>query len=103
MKKVLLICMGGMSSSIMANKINERIKREDKNIEAKFCGVTQGKKEIEEKNYDLYLLSPQVKMHLNSLLKIAHENHKILVQVPIDAYSPLEKNLNKLYSIILEN
>ena len=69
MKKILLVCNAGMSTSILVSKMKKsaEAKGVDVSIEAKALSVA--KKEIAE--MDIILLGPQIRYELNNVKKIA--------------------------------
>ena len=59
MKKILLLCDAGMSTSLMVKKMKEAA--EKKGIETEIAAVSIAKFEENLDNYDVFLLGPQVK------------------------------------------
>lgn len=103
MKKVLIICNAGMSSSLMARKTTDYLTREGKDIKVKATTVAEGDKIIRDGDYDLYLISPQMRMHFKKLESTAIEVNKKISKIPFDAYSPTDFGVKKLADIIDEN
>ncbi|MBM7643703.1 cellobiose-specific phosphotransferase system component IIB [Streptococcus loxodontisalivarius] len=62
MAKALIICVAGMSSSLMAKKTTEYFEKQGKDIQVDAINANEAKKVIENKEFDLYLVSPQAKM-----------------------------------------
>ena len=54
-KQALIICAGGMSSSMIAKKTMALLQEQGEDIEMDAVGVPEGQKRIEADNYDLYL------------------------------------------------
>lgn len=96
MKKGLIICNAGMSSSMIAQKVTKFFEGRDLPILIEATTVTKGKEIIEKDQYDLYLLSPQVKMASESLTKSAKAKNKPLLNIEPDAYLPTEESTVKL-------
>ena len=69
MKKILLLCAAGMSTSLMVKKMTEAAAK--KGIEAEIKAVGLEKFEENLNNYDVFLLGPQVKYKKAELEKIA--------------------------------
>lgn len=69
MKKILLVCNAGMSTSMLVAKMKKaaETKGVDVSIEAK--SLSEAKKEIAE--VDIVLLGPQIRYELNNVKKIA--------------------------------
>ncbi len=69
MKKILLVCNAGMSTSMLVKKMQDAAKELniDTSIEAK--SLADAKKEITEA--DIILLGPQVRYELDNVKKVA--------------------------------
>ena len=74
MKKILLLCDAGMSTSIIVKKMKEAAL--SKNIEVEIKAVGIGSFEENLDYYDVFLLGPQVKFRKNELSKIAETKNK---------------------------
>lgn len=74
MKKILLCCSAGMSTSLLVNKMKDAAK--DKNIEVEIWAEPLDKAHDEVPKADVVLLGPQVKYALPELKKIADEHRK---------------------------
>lgn len=70
-KKALIICAGGMSSSMIAKKTMTFLQEQGEDIEMDAVGVPEGQKRIEADKYDLYLVSPQTRMNFKQLADAA--------------------------------
>ncbi|NVF12519.1 PTS cellobiose transporter subunit IIB [Anaerococcus sp. AGMB00486] len=103
MKKVLVLCNAGMSSSLIAKKAFDYFKKENKEIEVTATTVMQGETTIKDGEYDLYLLSPQMRMNFKKFEKIANENDKKIVQIPFNAYAPTESGVKNIVKLIKDN
>lgn len=103
MKKVLIICNAGMSSSLMAKKASNFLSDKGKDVKVEATTVAEGDKIIREGDYDLYLISPQMRMHFKKLESTANEVNKKISKIPFDAYSPTDFGVKKLADIIDEN
>ena len=103
MKKALIICAGGMSSSVIAKKTTESLQGKGKEIQVDATSQSQGANTIAKDEYDLYLVSPQTKMYFDSLEKSAKKYNKPIVNIPPQAYVPIPMVIDKLSNVILEN
>lgn len=103
MKKVLIICAGGMSSSVIDKKSTEFFKQKGQSIELDATFASQGASVIAKDDYDLYLVSPQTKMYFANLEKAAIKQNKPIVNIPPQAYVPIPMGIEKLAKVIEEN
>lgn len=102
--KVLLMCAGGMSSSLMAKQVTTYFQSQGKDIVVTATGVGSGKEELKKTAaFDLYLVSPQVRMYFEPIQELTIKAQKSLAQVPGTAYAPVPKSIGELASLILEN
>ncbi|MFS1664466.1 PTS cellobiose transporter subunit IIB [Streptococcus sp. zg-JUN1979] len=101
-KRALIICAGGMSSSLIAKKTAAFLKDEDYVVEMDAVGVPEGQKRIDSDAYDLYLISPQTKMHFKQLEKAAAKKGKPIVQIPPQAYVPIPMGIEKMANLVRE-
>ncbi|GGB56427.1 PTS cellobiose transporter subunit IIB [Virgibacillus dakarensis] len=102
MKNVLIICAGGMSSSLMAKKTTEFLKSKGNEIAVEATSATEGGKMIEKGNFDLYLVSPQTKMYYKQLKEAGDRAGKPVVNIPPQAYVPIPMGIEKLGNVILQ-
>lgn len=103
MKKALIICAAGMSSSLMAKKTTDFLKNGGNDVEIEATTVAQGDAEIRAKNFDLYLISPQTKMFLDQFQKAGNDVDAKVVSIPFDAYVPIPMGIEKLAKLVLSN
>ncbi len=102
MKKALIICAGGMSSSLLAKKATEYLKGKEHDIEVDAVSATEGGKKIENSDFDLFLVSPQTKMYYQNLKKAGDRVGKPVVNIPPQAYVPIPMGIEKLGNLILQ-
>lgn len=102
MKKVLIICAAGMSSSLMAKKTTEYFKSKGQDIVLDAISANEGGKLIEKGEFDLYLVSPQTKMYFNKLKETGDRAGKPVVNIPPQAYVPIPMGIEKLGNVILQ-
>lgn len=103
MTKALIICAGGMSSSLIAKKTQTLLAEQGHDIEMNAVGVPEGGKKITAAEYDLYLISPQTKMHFKQFEEAAKKVGKPIVQIPPQAYIPIPMGIEKMAKLVLEN
>ncbi|MCO8287277.1 PTS cellobiose transporter subunit IIB [Tetragenococcus halophilus] len=102
MKNVLIICAGGMSSSVLAKKTTETLKEQGNDIQVEATSTNEGREMIEKAKYDLYLVSPQTKMYYDQLKKTGERSGKPVVSIPPQAYVPVPMGIKKLSQLILQ-
>ena len=103
MAKALIICAAGMSSSLMAKKTTEFLKRKGHGIEVDAISATEGGKAIAAAEFDLYLINPQTKMYFKQFEDAGAKVGKPIVQIPPQAYIPIPMGIEKMANLILEN
>ena len=103
MKKSLIICAAGMSSSMMASKTTDLFKQKGEEIEVDAVSATEGDKMIKSSDFDLFLISPQTTMFLDKFVKLGKTVDKPVVSIPFQAYVPIPTGIQKLEELIEEN
>jgi PTS system cellobiose-specific IIB component len=103
MKKVLIICAAGMSSSMMASKTTDLFKQKRHDIEVDAVPATEGEQMIRSSDFDLFLISPQTKMYLDQFKAIGVEVGKPVVGIPFQAYVPIPSGIEKMADLITDN
>lgn len=103
MKKVLIICAAGMSSSMMAKKATDLFKEKGQEIEVDAVPATEGEKMIQNSDFDLFLISPQTKMYFEQFEKNGAEVGKPVVSIPFQAYVPIPMGIQKMADLITDN
>ncbi|MGG6796223.1 UNVERIFIED_CONTAM: PTS cellobiose transporter subunit IIB [Streptococcus canis] len=103
MTKALIICAGGMSSSLIAKKTQTLLAEQGHDIEMNAVGVPEGGKKINAAEYDLYLISPQTKMHYKQFEEAAKKVGKPIAQIPPQAYIPIPMGIEKMAKLVLDN
>ena len=66
--RLMLICGAGMSSSLLANKVNDAIKRRGLDVEAWAIATTEINQHLG--HCDVVLLAPQVRFNLEAYRKL---------------------------------
>ncbi|WP_449354245.1 PTS sugar transporter subunit IIB [Virgibacillus natechei] len=102
MKRILLACASGMSTSILVRRMEEAA--EAKGIEAEIWAVAQDKAPTEMERADVLLIGPQMRFMKKKYSKVADE-----VGIPLDVIEPVaygradgEAVLNKAIDLIGE-
>jgi len=100
MKKVLIICAAGMSSSVIARKGTEYLKGKGHDVEIDSTFATSGVSTIQKDEFDMYLVSPQTKMYYAALKVAADAVGKPIVNIPPQAYIPIPMGIEKLGKLV---
>lgn len=103
MAKALIICVAGMSSSLMAQKTTDYFKTQGKDITVEAISSNEGERVITDATYDLYLVSPQATMYYNQFAAAGEKSGRPVVKVPPQAYVPIPMGVEKVANLILEN
>lgn len=102
MKKVLIICAAGMSSSLMAKKTTEFFKSNGLDIVLDAVSATEGTKMIETSDFDLFLISPQTRMYFAKFEEAGKKVGKPVVNIPPQAYIPVPMGIQKMAKLIVD-
>lgn len=103
MKKALIICAAGMSSSLMAKKTTDYFVSQGVDISVDAVPATEGDKMIKESDVDIFLISPQTSMWLEKFQKMGEAVGKPVVSIPFQAYVPIPSGVEKLATVITAN
>ena len=103
MKKALIICAAGMSSSMMASKTTDFFKQKREEVLVDAVSATEGDNMIKNSDFDLFLISPQTTMFLDKFKKLGESVVKPVVSIPFQAYVPIPTGIQKLAEVIEEN
>lgn len=76
MKKILLLCSAGMSTSMMVKKMQESAK--SRNIEAEILALGLEAFEENVDKYDVFLLGPQVRFKRDDFQRVAEKHGKVV-------------------------
>lgn len=74
MKKILLLCAAGMSTSLLVTKMKNSAKEKGIEVEIEACPVENFLEKLPI--YDIFLLGPQVRFKQDELSKIAKNYNK---------------------------
>ena len=103
MVKALIVCAAGMSSSLIAKKTAALLNEQGFAIEMDAVSVPEGIKLIQDAVYDLYLVSPQTKMHYQQLVDEGAKVGRPVVQIPPQAYIPIPMGIEKMAALVKES
>lgn len=103
MKRALIICAAGMSSSLMAKKVTEYFASQNKEILVDAVSATEGGNMIKNSDFSLFLVSPQTMMMFDKLKKLGEEVSKPVVSIPFPAYIPIQSGIEQLAKLIEDN
>lgn len=82
--KVLMVCSGGMSSSIVVKAIKQEADKKGFELEIKAVGTSEFEDELKSGGYDLAIVAPQVKHRLAVFQEAAGA-----VNVPVELIVPM--------------
>ncbi|GEL09163.1 PTS cellobiose transporter subunit IIB [Salisediminibacterium halotolerans] len=102
MRKALIICAAGMSSSMMASKTTEHFESKGHDIKVEAVSTGEGSNLIEDSDFDLFLISPQTKMYYDKMKQSGDRVGKPVINIPSQAYVPIPMGVEKLANLILE-
>lgn len=74
MKKILLSCAGGFSTSLLVNKMKDEAKKENKDYQIEAVAADTIQDVIKKDKPDCILLGPQIQYMLGNLKPLAEEN-----------------------------
>ncbi|MFH4908065.1 PTS sugar transporter subunit IIB [Staphylococcus cohnii] len=80
--KVIMVCSGGMSSSMIVDAVKKEAAKENFDLEIVAVGTEAFENEIAD--YDLGLVAPQVRHRLDKFKKIGEAVNK-----PVDVIDPM--------------
>ncbi|MGI2287061.1 PTS sugar transporter subunit IIB [Staphylococcus cohnii] len=80
--KVIMVCSGGMSSSMIVDAVKKEAAKENFDLEIVAVGTEAFENEIAD--YDLGLVAPQVRHRLDKFKKIGETVNK-----PVDVIDPM--------------
>lgn len=103
MKKVILVCNAGLSSSLMAKEVTKQLQKDEHEISVEATTISNSENIFKSDEYSMILLSPQIRMYFDEYKKNADEFGKIIAQTPFNAYAPTPMGVKNMENIILEN
>lgn len=90
--KVLMVCSGGMSSSMVVKSLEKEAKKNGIEASVKAVGTGEYEKELNE-DWDIVLVAPQVKHRLAFFEEKAKEVNKPVLVIQPQAYSPIGSDM----------
>lgn len=102
MKKILLLCSAGMSTSMVVQKMLNVAKEKDMDVEVMSAGATEFYALVD--TYDIFLLGPQIKYKKDEFGKIAKAKNKPLDVINFKDYGIMngEKILDFALNLTVE-
>lgn len=98
--KILLACGGGMSSSILADNLSkEAEKNGNHHFSIEATGTEEVSLKLQQSDWDVLLLAPQVSFRKVYLQKIADEKGIPLIPIEGILYTPM--GVPELYHLIM--
>ncbi|KOO02145.1 PTS sugar transporter subunit IIB [Vibrio nereis] len=88
MKKILLCCSAGMSTSMLVRKMEQAAQSRGIECEIEAMAVNAFNDAIQE--YDVCLLGPQVRFQLEELKKVADEHGKNIAAISPQDYGMMK-------------
>jgi cellobiose PTS system EIIB component len=86
--KVLLVCSGGMSTSIIVKALKKEAENHGAVLEAAAVGSNEIDREINS-NWDLVMVAPQVRHRFDQIKAAADKASLPCEIIPVNAYNPL--------------
>lgn len=102
MKKVLIVCAAGMSSSLIAKKGTDYLQSKGYQVEIDATNASEGVATIQKDQFDMYLVSPQTKMYFKALKEAGDKVGKPVENIPPQAYVPIPMGIEKLAKLVID-
>lgn len=90
MKKILLCCSAGMSTSMLVKKMEQAAM--ERGIDCKITAMSVSNFDDAIIEYDVCLLGPQVRFQLEELKKVADEHGKNIAAISAQDYGMMKGN-----------
>ena len=97
---ILLACGGGMSSSILANALAKKAAQKQQDWHVHETSIDKVADDLNEGNYQLILLAPQVSFKKKDFEEAAEQNNAKFILIPMTMYNPAK--VDKLYDLIIK-
>lgn len=88
MKRVLLVCSGGMSSAIVVKSLEKEAQKNNIELEVKAVGTGEYDEEV-RRGWDIVLVAPQVRHRMPVFEQTAKELNIPIAIISPQGYSPL--------------
>lgn len=99
MKKILLLCAAGMSTSLLVNKMKKYAIETNIQVEIEASPVEKFLDNLHK--YDVFLLGPQVRFKQNELNQIAREHNKKVEVINMMDYGMMKGDKVLEYALTL--
>ncbi|MDM5154955.1 PTS sugar transporter subunit IIB [Bacillus sp. DX1.1] len=86
--RVLFVCSGGMSSSIVVNALKKEAEKKGMNMDVLAIGTSEVEEEV-KKGWDVVMVAPQIRHRFESVKKAADQESIPCGTIPPQAYTPL--------------
>ena len=87
--KVLIVCSGGMSSTIAEDALKKEAEKRGLAIQVDACGTSALEDELKEEAIDAVMVAPQVRHRYKDLEAVAQAAGVPIVLIAPMAYSPM--------------
>lgn len=100
MKKVLLVCQAGISTTFLMEEIDKNINEKENNLSVKAISVHEIRKELKDNVYDLLLFTPQLRFLYKSYTR-EYDGQLEIELIDLDDMATL--NVKNIINKILDN
>jgi cellobiose PTS system EIIB component len=101
--KIMFVCSGGMSTAMTAKKLEEVSAKNNVEMIVTAKGVGDFEEELQNNEYDIVLIAPQIKHKFKSISEIVSNYGDIKIEkIPPQMYAPMEPAVKKLFDLIQE-
>lgn len=90
--EILMVCSGGMSSSMVVKGLEKEADKEGLDANVKAVGTGEYENELSN-NWDIILVAPQVKHRLDYFEEKAKEVNLPVLVIQPEAYSPIGSDM----------
>jgi len=102
MKKVLIICAAGMSSSLIAKKLSKHFESINIDIIVQASPISAATNQLIKNTYDLCIVSPQTESHFDKLEKLARKKNSLIIKMIAEDYRPVPEAIIKIADLIVK-
>ncbi len=96
--KILLSCSGGMSSSLIAESLQDAGKKRGLDLSVKATGTEEVADDLNADHYDIVLLAPQAVYRKSAVQAASNDANVKFMMIPRDCYNPIASN--KLLNLV---
>lgn len=103
--KVLMVCSGGMSSTIVVKAIEKEAAKQNFPLEINAIGTPEYPDEIQKGGFDVVIVAPQVKHRLDYFKELGQQYNVPVELIPPTGYTPIgaAKVLNEIIKKYSQN